>query len=651
MATPPRQPVQPANALLSCGRWGTGLGVVSQICIPAVNLLTALTIVTLLVPQAAEGQRVLSVLERKRVTGTVASIRPGQIKLRLDSGETELPYLIQDKSERAISVEGQPTRFAAKINVQGTLPIKLIEPGMLVAFSTNCNLYGKSEAPLANVKVLADHEDPKLKVDFKQRPKKNSDFAAVDIVGRVRYIKGRRFQIEVPRAKWALLGKMTFDVTPDATFDIRDDSLGRVQPGDEVTRATVVRLTDKTWAVYSIDIQLKKERAALTVKFADKLENKFSHLSNDPGQPREVRSQHFLLRTDVSEREAQILLAKLETMFELVSSYFRAKPNSLIQCVVVKDIRKWDVRQFPRAGLAKILEPAGVTISQSSGGITSATVYSCDNHGVVQHEAVHAFCYLTFGATGPVWYSEGMAEMGHYWKPGNLEVQIDPVVIDFLTNATPKRLAEIVKPGQVTGDSWKAYAWRWALCHLLASNPNYSKRFKELGVKLMTKQPDSFENAFGKHRDQISFEYDQFVKNFGNGYRVDLCAWDWRARAKPLTPGNRIKHTIKAKAGWQATKLKAEKGKKYDLIAEGEWQTGPDLPVDANGDAAGRGKLIGVILSDFQLSDPFELGQKGSFVAPANGQLFVRCRDDWTQLSDNDGMIKLHLRPTPKSTQ
>ena len=91
---------------------------------------------------------------------------------------------------------------------------------------------------------------------------------------------------------------------------------------------------------------------------------------------------------------------------------------------------------------------------------------------------------MSFGSTGPVWYAEGMAELGQYWKEGELGVDIEPLVIDYLTHAPPKKLKDIVAVGQVTGDSWKAYAWRWALCHLLAHNPNYSRRFKRLGMNL-----------------------------------------------------------------------------------------------------------------------------------------------------------------------
>ena len=54
---------------------------------------------------------------------------------------------------------------------------------------------------------------------------------------------------------------------------------------------------------------------------------------------------------------------------------------------------------------------------------------------------------------------------------------------------------------------------------LLANNPNYAARFKTLGIDLMTDQADSLEAAFANQLKQMSFEYDLFLKNLGNGYR------------------------------------------------------------------------------------------------------------------------------------
>ena len=590
----------------------------------------------------------LQVVARADVSGTITELKSGEISIRNDEGEV-LTCKIQDKGQRALSLGGTPTRFAATINARGSIPLELVEPGMIVTFSAKCNVYGKSTEPISRVRMLDGDASDQLNVEFLERPEKNSDMVPVEVIGRVVNFKGGKLQLQVPKAKWAKKERILFEATDDATLEVADQSLRRVVPGDRVDDARLFQFNSGEWAVREISIALVGPRETLTRSFDDQLNQKFSHLPDDPAEPRELRSPHFILFTDLSERSANILLAKLETMHDLVSGYFRARPRQPIQCYVVRDIRQWPADRLDPTAIGKILEPAGVTISRRIGRDTTAIVYSCAKHSVVQHEAVHAFCLQTFGATGPTWYSEGMAEMGHYWKPDNLAVSIDPVVITYLTTNPAPSMAQIVAPGQRTGDSWQAYAWRWALCHLLASNPNYSRRFKTLGMNLMSQgRDDSFDSAFGKVADQISFEYDQFIEHFGNGYRVDLCAWDWKTKATNLTSNGRMKEEIEAQSGWQATRLLVRPGVSYDYVAQGEWTVDPATTVDAAGAADGRGRLVAAIFADYQLGEPFELGPRGTFVAPTEGQLMVRCRDGWTSLADNEGELTLHLRRTPK---
>ena len=258
---------------------------------------------------------------------------------------------------------------------------------------------------------------------------------------------------------------------------------------------------------------------------------------------------------------------------------------------------------------------------------------------------MHAFCAQTFGSTGPTWYSEGVAEMGQYWKEGELAVSIDPVVADYLARANPKKeLLEIVAAGQVTGDSWQAYAWRWALCHLLANNPNYNGQFRNLGISMMSGQNDTFESAYGAVAPQISFEYAQFVQHVANGYRVDLCAWQWNARWTPLRGNRKTKADIKAAYGWQASGVEVEAGATYHVTCEGTWKVdGLTEGCTADGEQSGEGRLVGVVMTNFELSEPFELGADMSFQAPATGQLYLRCQDQWVALADNDGEIEVTL--------
>lgn len=615
------------------------------------NSLIALLCGLFLTATSLTSAQNVELVGRSEISGTILAIAPGEITIKQSDDKVTI-HKIQDKGQRAITIGGRPTRVPAKISVTGTIPAKLIQKGMTLKFNCRATLNGKTDGKVESLEVISgEGSEDLLKVEFLQEPQKNSTPVDCVVIGRVLGLSRNKLSLSVPSGKWAKKQRINFKLADDSVLKIADDNLARVLPNDIVTRANIIELSNGETIVREIDIALSAKREQLKASFDQELEQQFSHLSDDPvDEPREQRSDHFVLYTDISDRSASVLLAKLETMYELIGKYFGARSRQPIECYVVHDIKVWPEGSFEPKALQKILEPAGVTISRSSRqrGLAKSIVYSCDNHGVVQHEAVHAFCVQTFGSSGPVWYAEGMAEMGQYWKPGELAVNIDPVVIGYLTNAQPKKMLDIVAAGQITGDSWQAYSWRWALCHLLASNPNYSKRFKKLGINLMAEKEDSFEQAYGEVALEISFEYDQFVQNFGNGYRVDLCSWQWKPCSN-LSSSKRLKQTVKAKQGWQATKLKTRAETSYDFAAQGKWKlTAGDEELSADGDGTGRGQLIGAILKDYQLGQPFELGEKGSFVAETDGQLYVRCRDQWTGLQDNDGEITLHLRRTAK---
>jgi hypothetical protein len=379
--------------------------------------------------------------------------------------------------------------------------------------------------------------------------------------------------------------------------------------------------------------------------------DQYANLSDLPGQPRTLRSANFVLHTDLSDRSAKELLDKLETMLGLIVQYYRRSPSAPIELYVVRAIDQWPAGTFPPEAQLKIREPAGVTLSRTSlqqrgrrlrvrGA--QAVAYACDNHGVAQHESVHAICHLTFGSTGPSWYAEGMAEMGRYWKKGQRAVDIDPVVVKYLTTAEPKRMLAIVNPAQPPG-TWQDYAWRWALCHMLEFNPNYHGRFKALGMALMQGKDIRFEQVYGEMAREISFEYDFFIKHLGNGFRADLCAWNWKAKYRFLRPKQKKKVKVSAKLGWQPTGVLVHAGEALSFVADGTWKTTADAAaLDADGDGeSGHGKLVGVLMHDDQLSAPFDLGQQANWTSPEKGAVYLRCQDSWTEIGDNKGTMSV----------
>lgn len=368
-----------------------------------------------------------------------------------------------------------------------------------------------------------------------------------------------------------------------------------------------------------------------------------------PVGPATYTSKNFVVNTDLPPDEARDLLKRLETMLTIISKYW-GRPNSqTIHMFVVKDLTKWPPGSLDPEGIPSIMEGGGITLGvvQTVLGkpvASKAPVYATADRGTPQHEAVHAYCILNFGTSGPVWYSEGMAEMGQYWKDGEKAVHVHDVVVEHIRRSKPKSLNEIVNGNERTGDSWQNYAWRWALCHLLANNENYAQRFRPLGLDILLKKGTTFEDVYGSMAREISFEYLFFLEHVENGYRCDLCSWDWKAKSK-LAKGSVVcTSTIEAARGWQPTRALVKRGEEYQYAATGQWKLEKEGDeFDADGSRGGEGRLVGVLFDDYELGEEFDLGVYGTFTAPGDGQLFVRCKDKWNDLGNNWGKLALKV--------
>lgn len=379
-------------------------------------------------------------------------------------------------------------------------------------------------------------------------------------------------------------------------------------------------------------------------------------------KPLDYTSAHFEIHTDLTAPEARALLHRMERMLGMISKYWDQPPGGTIECYVVKDLANWPAGSLDPVGRAKIAQGAGITLVETLnlGNKTvaaKAVVYATADRGTPLHEAVHAYCGQTFGRVGPLWYSEGMAELGNYWRPGDKSVRCPDYVIEYLRRTPPKRLREIVgaggvdrpgKPAAATGDSWQNYAWRWALCHLLENNPNYSSRFRPLGLGYLTDRRVSFRDTYAPVMRELAFEYRFFVTHLQDGYRADLCRWDWDRRfQEPHDVA--VVSRVAARRGWQPAGAIVSPERWYDYSASGQWRTGKDQAnVTADGKGDGTARLEGVIFDDFRLSEPFPLGAYGKFRPPSAGRLYVRCRDAWNHLADNRGSMSLKIKLADK---
>jgi hypothetical protein len=364
-------------------------------------------------------------------------------------------------------------------------------------------------------------------------------------------------------------------------------------------------------------------------------------------------SKNFIVSTDIPAAEADELLERLETMLGLISKYWGRPLSGTIEMYVIREPRQWPAGSLPPEARDSIEAGKGVTITHTTvrgeAFHAKSVVYATADHGSPQHEAVHAYCGQTFGWPGPVWYSEGMAEMGRYWRPDDATVNADESVIRYLRSTEIKSVDDIVNGAEWSGDSWQNYAWRWALCHLLSHNTNYAQRFRPFGLGLLTRQGVNFNRTYGGMAKEIVFEYREFINHLDLGLRADLCSWDWKARFKPAKSSAITTCKVDAGRGWQASRLTLAKGEEYEFAADGTWTTAKNgAPANAEGNAEGAGRLVGAILRDekgeYTLTEPFELGRAGTFVAPADGNLYLRCRDHWVSLADNSGTVTVRLK-------
>ncbi|MFV2069554.1 MAG: hypothetical protein ACC645_21530, partial [Pirellulales bacterium] len=218
----------------------------------------------------------------------------------------------------------------------------------------------------------------------------------------------------------------------------------------------------------------------------------------------------------------------------------------------------------------------------------------------------------------------------------------------------------------------ESYYWSWALCHLLSNNPNYRRRFHTLGRGMLHGYEIDFDKAFAPVSDRLAFEYRFFIARCRPGFRVDLCRWDWHKQFESLTKDEEVTVRIQASYGYQASGVIVSHGKSYRHTTHGTWKT------EASGDAVtsagrtdGHGRLMGVVLfnnlsendagsrpqserdvarkerraeSEYSLSEPFDLGEHGTWTVPVSGKLYLRCQDAWCQLADNVGAVSVVVK-------
>ena len=391
---------------------------------------------------------------------------------------------------------------------------------------------------------------------------------------------------------------------------------------------------------------------------------------------RKLTGRHLTLYTDLSAGAAiDELVDVFDQAYPLWCDYFAApqlrnQSWHLIACVI------GDKRSFAAVGLLPANLPPFLHAYFRGDRLW---VYDQPNdyyrRHLLLHEGTHAFMYGLFGANGPPWYSEGMAELlaTHTWKDGRLTLDYFPATADDVPGWGRVRLVhDAIKAGRrlKMGDvleydgrahvEVEPYGWCWAAAAFLDGHPRYRERFRKLPPHIAAKDFNRVvRETYADDWAQLAEEWQLFATNLDYGFDFAREVIDFRP-GKPLaTAGTTV--TVAADRGWQSSGIELEAGKSYRLTATGRYQVAR-APRPWWCEPAGvtirywHGHPLGVLLAavhpegvdpraDSPLLSPLVIGPQAVIRPIESGTLYLRINDSAAELSDNSGKLDVQVLP------
>ncbi len=629
----------------------------------------------------------------------VRPLRPftasGKIKQVVRNG-----VLVEDASGRAwqlrlpaengVVMLSNKQKFQAQkpvVEISGSLKPESLTEDAPVRVECYVDDRGRVREPVSEIKWL-DKAGFKAGTKLNRKNKNERGELLCLVLGTVERVDPEGFMVKVPKSRVASNGTMAIPLSKEAKVIVKTRDLIRSSEGDRVSRVTGVELSSGDFVITKLEIQLMddkstgspdgkpdKNRRKPPAAVADNLDSRYQSLSDEPVEPRAISGKLIKMRSDVSDRDAKVLQDETRLLVDWLTAKFRKPVKAPFECYVVGDITRWPDDQFSDEIKGKLTSKLGVTVPQSSNGSAikprKATIYSPNNKRMLREQVVHAYLYQAYGSLGPDWLSEGLATLGRQLKQPVNEVSLESSLLAVLRKGRNRQSlkqvigeeastenAEAEKPSRRMSEkvlkmkaerrAAEKLAYKWAFCYVLTNNRNYSRKFPEFASGLLTERPGaSFSKSYGSVSKQLTFEYDQFTENVSNGYRTDLCAWNWSHRFKKLDKSSTEKIAVQAEMGWQPT-VSVEKGQSYEVAAKGTWRVdGAGTKTDADG-VDNKGKLIAVIMDDYKLSEVIPIGKAGKFRAVTDGQLYMRCDEKWSALSDNAGKLTVFIRQAKK---
>jgi hypothetical protein len=190
---------------------------------------------------------IVSALEANKVDVNALGTRTVHGKLVAMHGGA---FTVLDKSGETTTVMTHPAGVS-RVDVDGSMPIARLRPGMAVRLTTQVDARGQAQEPVEALNVFTFDRDT--------QPDAVTPGRVQTIAGWIRNIRGSHVQVHVNAGR---LRQLTFLLADDCRISVTGHELQLLSPGDEV---------EVTGHVYSRDKQLGR------IVFANKVEAATRH--------------------------------------------------------------------------------------------------------------------------------------------------------------------------------------------------------------------------------------------------------------------------------------------------------------------------------------------------------------------------------------
>ncbi|HBO45203.1 MAG TPA: hypothetical protein DD670_15005 [Planctomycetaceae bacterium] len=393
---------------------------------------------------------------------------------------------------------------------------------------------------------------------------------------------------------------------------------------------------------------------------------------------RRLDGRHLTLYTDFpSDEQTDSLPAVFDLAFPQWCEYFEVDPAEMRDWRLTGFLIR-DRERFRRLGLLPdYLPPFQYAFCINTDFWIYQQPGEYYGRHLVLHEGTHCFMNRRFGACGPPWYMEGIAELlsTHRWADGRLTLNYVPrsadevpmlgrvkLVKDAMAAGRTLHLEQVLALRPQAYLETEPYAWSWAAALFLDRHPRWGDAFRRMRKHAL--EPDlteRFVEAVDADWPGLEQQWRVFLADLEYGCDPAKMLID-PTRGKPIDPSGAMVE-ISAQRGWQNSGLRVERGKTYRLTASGRYQIADEPKIwwcEPNGVTIRyyRGRPLGMLLAAVLPSvedstiepgppEPIPVGLETTLTPKYAGTLLFKINESAGDWHDNRGGLKVEIGVEP----